>query len=157
QPGQGRSRPPAAGAHYPGQLGRSGGLRSPGDRSSADRPERGINPGPLAAKQCRSWFPNSVWEPTPRHSVSLLCGRSAKQSFAECVPKQSLGTREEKLQAASAFSPQAILDFVVQDIVQLLVAETVVPGQHTVDVVQDGFRPARAKFLEAAIPAHPNE
>ena len=41
-----------------------------------------------------TWFPNSVWEPCPGNSVSR--GRvAAKQSFADGVPKRSLGTRNE--------------------------------------------------------------
>src|SRR5947209_16655673 len=42
-------------------------------------------------------FPNSVWERNSRNSVSRDRPgrrRNAKRSFATCVPKRSLGTRE---------------------------------------------------------------
>src|SRR5215468_4656493 len=42
------------------------------------------------------WFPNSVWEPSWRNSVARrpFTPASAKRSFANSVPKQSLGTRK---------------------------------------------------------------
>ena len=48
----------------------------------------------------RSSFPNSVWERTTGNSVSrrvvVTRGTDAKRSFAECVPKRSLGTRKTR-------------------------------------------------------------
>jgi hypothetical protein len=46
------------------------------------------------------WFPNPVWEPSSRNSVSRLLSHAdeenAKQSFAEGVLKQRLGTRKKR-------------------------------------------------------------
>jgi hypothetical protein len=62
-------------------------------------------------KTGQPWFPNSVWEPSSRNSVSRGSSDAgeggAKRSFADGVPKQSLGTRKEAPVANAPGSPPA--------------------------------------------------